>query len=83
MLHGHTHKRMSHFLASPASRVEGGRIPILGAPSASSASTDPRQRAAYHLVTLDRAGDLWRLRVRARGLQLGGGEIGAREAPAV
>jgi hypothetical protein len=74
---------MSHFLASPASRIEGGRIPILGAPSASSASLDPRQRAAYHLVTLDRAGDFCRLRVRARGLQLGGGEIGAREAPAL
>ena len=83
VLHGHNHKRMSHFLASPASRVESGRIPILGAPSASSASADPRQRAAYHLSALERAGDLWRLRVRARGLQLGSGEIGAREAPAL
>jgi 3',5'-cyclic AMP phosphodiesterase CpdA len=83
VLHGHNHKRMSHFLASPASRIEGGRIPILGAPSASSASADPRQRAAYHLLSLDRTGDHWRLRVRARGLQMGGGEIGAREAPAV
>ena len=36
-----------------------------------------------HLIDLDRAGDHWRLRARARGLQLGGGEIGAREAPAV
>jgi 3',5'-cyclic AMP phosphodiesterase CpdA len=83
VLHGHNHKRMSHFLVSPASRIEGGRVPILGAPSASSASADSRQRAAYHLIDLDRAGDHWRLRARARGLQLGGGEIGAREAPAV
>ena len=83
ILHGHTHKRMIHRLASPAARVEGGRIPILGAPSASSASADLRQRGAYHLVRLDRAGELWRVQVRARGLQLGGGEIGEREAPAL
>ena len=58
VLHGHNHKRMCNFLASSASRLEGGRIPILGAPSASSASADPRQRAAYHLVTLDRAASI-------------------------
>jgi hypothetical protein len=82
ILHGHTHKRMIHRLASPATRVEGGRIPILGAPSASSASADPRQRAAYHLVRFERAGEHWRVQVRARGLQLGGAEIGERESPA-
>ena len=81
ILHGHTHKQMIHRLASPASRVEGGRIPILGAPSASSASANPRQRAAYHLVGVERAGEFWRVVVRARGLQLGGAEIGEREPP--
>jgi 3',5'-cyclic AMP phosphodiesterase CpdA len=81
ILHGHTHKRMIHLLASPAARVEGGRIPVLGAPSASSASADPRQSGAYHLVRLDQAGERWRVQVRARGLQRGGGEIGEREAP--
>ena len=83
ILHGHTHKRMTHRLASPAARVEGGFIPILGAPSASSASADPRQRAAYHLVRVDRAGEFWRVQVRARGLQLGGAEIGDREPPTI
>jgi 3',5'-cyclic AMP phosphodiesterase CpdA len=83
ILHGHIHKRMINRLASPATRIEGGRIPILGAPSASSASFDPRQRAAYHLVRIDRAGERWRIQVRARGLQLRGGEIGEREPPAV
>ena len=83
ILHGHTHKRMIHRLASPTARVEGGRIPVLGAPSASSASVNPRQRGAYHLVRLDRAGERWRVQVRARGLQLGGGEISEREALAL
>jgi 3',5'-cyclic AMP phosphodiesterase CpdA len=83
ILHGHIHKRMINRLASPATRVEGGHIPILGAPSASSASFDPRQRAAYHLVRIDRAAERWRIQVRARGLQLRGGEIGEREAPVV
>ncbi len=83
ILHGHTHKSMVDHLASPATRVEGGRIPIIGAPSASSASTDPRQRAAYHLIRLERAGEHWRISARARGLALGSGEIGERTAPAV
>ena len=61
----------------------GRRIPIIGAPSASSASTDPRQRAAYHLIRLERAGEHWRISARARGLALGSGEIGERTAPAV
>ena len=83
ILHGHAHKSMVHHLASPAARVEGGRVPIVGAPSASSASSDPRQRAAYNLLRLERAGDLWRVSARARGLAQGGGEMGERVAPAV
>ncbi len=83
ILHGHAHKRMIHHLASPAARVEGGRIPIIGAPSASSASTDPRQRAAYHLVRLERVGEVWRVSARARGLELGGGAIRESEALAI
>jgi len=83
MLHGHAHKRMVHHLESPASRIEGGRIPILGVPSAIAASPDLRQRAAYHLIRLERAGEFWRVGVRARGLLPGRNEIGEREAPAV
>jgi 3',5'-cyclic AMP phosphodiesterase CpdA len=83
ILHGHTHKRMVHYLASPASRVEGGRIPILGVPSAIAASPNPRQRAAYHLIRLERDGALWRVSARARGMLPGRDEIGEREAPAL
>jgi 3',5'-cyclic AMP phosphodiesterase CpdA len=83
ILHGHAHKRMVHYLPSPASRTEGGRIPILGAPSAIAAASDLRQRAAYHLIRLERAGAFWRLSVRARGMLPGSGAIGEREAPKV
>ncbi len=83
MLHGHAHKRMVHHLESPASRIEGGRIPILGVPSAIGTSPDIRQRAAYHLIRLERAGEFWRVGVRARGLLPGRSEIGEREAPAI
>jgi 3',5'-cyclic AMP phosphodiesterase CpdA len=83
ILHGHAHKRMVHFLPSPASRIEGGRIPVLGVPSAVAASPDLRQRAAYHLIRLERAGEFWRVGARARGMLPGRAEIGEREAPAI
>ncbi len=83
ILHGHTHKRMVHYLPSAASRVEGGRIPILGVPSAAAASPDLSQRAAYHLIRLERAGEFWRVGARARGMLPGSAEIGEREAPAI
>jgi len=83
ILHGHSHKRMTHYLPSPATRIAGGRIPILGAPSVSSGAAAPRQRAAYHLITLTRAGEGWRVEARARGLMPGSAAIGEREALAV
>jgi len=81
ILHGHAHKRMVDYLFSPAARVEGGRAPVLGVPPASAASAKLDQRAAYHLVRLERAGDNWRVTVRARGALPGSGAIGEREAP--
>jgi len=83
ILHGHAHERMAHHLPSAASRVEGGRIPILGVAAAAAASPDHRRRAAYHLIRLERAGEFWRVGVRARGMLPGGVEIGEREAPTV
>ena len=56
---------------------------MLGAPSAAAAAHDPRDRAAYHLVCLDREGERWRVSARARGLALDGHGIGEREALAV
>ena len=83
ILHGHAHKRMVHHLASPASRVDTGRIPVLGVPSAIAASVNLRQRAAYHLVSVTRAGDHWRIGVRARGMLPWRDDIGERDAPVI
>ena len=74
---------MTHHLHSPAARVAGGSIPILGAPSASAAAAGARQRASYHLIAVERHGDLWSVKARARGLELGGVAIVERQAPAV
>ena len=38
------------------------------------------QRAAYHLIRLERQGGVWRISARARGLMPNGGEIGERDA---
>jgi 3',5'-cyclic AMP phosphodiesterase CpdA len=79
ILHGHNHKRSVAYLKSPASRTPHQRIPVIGVPSASSTSKAPRQRAAYHLIRLERHGDVWRISARARGLMPGGGDIGERD----
>ncbi len=79
ILHGHTHRRMVHYLVSPAARREGGRVPVIGVPSASAASRAPRQRASYYLIRLERAGPNWRLNARVRGMLPDSEEIGERE----
>jgi 3',5'-cyclic AMP phosphodiesterase CpdA len=83
ILHGHTHKRMVHYLPSPATRREGGLVPVIGAPSASAVSRDPRQRAGYYLVRIERAGPHWRVGARERGLLFESALIGEREAPRI
>ena len=83
ILHGHTHRQLVRSLPSRAAKTVGGRVPVLGAPSAAAATHDPRYRAAYHLVRLDRDGERWRVSARARGLALDSEAIGEREALAV
>ncbi len=83
ILHGHTHKQLVRSLPSAAAKTVGGRVPVLGAPSAAAATHDPRYRAAYHLVRIEREGALWRVAARVRGLAIGGEHIGEREALAV
>jgi 3',5'-cyclic AMP phosphodiesterase CpdA len=80
ILHGHNHKRSVAMLKSAAARTPHGRIPVIGVPSASSTAKSSRQRAAYHLIHLERKGEEWRLTARARGLMPNGGEIGERDA---
>jgi len=83
ILHGHTHKRMVHYLPSPATRREGGLVPVIGAPSVSAITRDPRQRAGYYLLRIDRAGPHWRVGARERGLLFESALIGEREAPRI
>jgi 3',5'-cyclic AMP phosphodiesterase CpdA len=83
ILHGHAHRAMAHPLPSHATRNALGFVPVLGAPSASAAAPDAIHRACYYLIALSRDGDLWRTDWRARGLAMGGSEIGAREAPTI
>jgi 3',5'-cyclic AMP phosphodiesterase CpdA len=83
VLHGHSHKQLVRSLPSRRARTVGGSVPVLGAPSAAAASHDPRARAAYHLVRVEREGELWRVGARVRGLALNSEAIGEREALAV
>ena len=81
ILHGHIHKQAVRSLPSRAARTVGGAVPVLGAPSAAAAARDPRYRAAYHLVRLDREGERWLVSARARGL--GAGKRGDRRTGSV
>jgi len=83
ILHGHIHKQLVRSLASKGTKTIGGKVPVLGAPSAAAATHDPRYRAAYHLVRIERDGERWRVSARARGLALDSEAIGEREALAV
>jgi 3',5'-cyclic AMP phosphodiesterase CpdA len=76
ILHGHNHVGSIAHLKSPASRAVGGRIPIIGAPSASSRLRAPRFHAAYHLLRLERHAEGWRVSGRARGPLADGREFG-------
>jgi 3',5'-cyclic AMP phosphodiesterase CpdA len=61
ILHGHSHHQSLSYLEIP-----GGRIPVIGVPSASAASGKKKRRARYHLYRLTRRADEWDLRVCVR-----------------
>lgn len=67
VLHGHHHKRMVNLIDSARTRTAGGRIPVIGAPSASTALTDDKHRAAYHLVSLALQNEEVAIKIEARG----------------
>jgi len=79
ILHGHTHRRMLHHLPSQATKLQGGQVPVIGVSSCSAGATDPRHRAAYYLIRLERTREHWRLSARARGPLPGSGAIGEHE----
>jgi 3',5'-cyclic AMP phosphodiesterase CpdA len=79
ILHGHTHRRMLHHLPSLATKLHGGKVPVIGVSSCSAGAQDPIHRAAYYLIRLERAGEHWRIGVRTRGPAPGSGAIGEHE----
>ena len=76
IIHGHNHKLSVDHVPGPAKLV-----PIVGVPSASAVKGSLRNRAGYHLFSIERDGDRVRVAARARGLLLPGlneiGDLGA------
>jgi 3',5'-cyclic AMP phosphodiesterase CpdA len=61
ILHGHCHHQSQTYL-----ETSGGRIPVIGVPSASAAGENPRRRARYHLYHLSPKADGCDIRVCVR-----------------
>jgi len=70
VIHGHNHRLMVRKLA-------GGEreTPSVGVASASAVPGSPRHRAAWHLYSIERAGNAWRIEGRIRGFQDGSEKI--------
>jgi 3',5'-cyclic AMP phosphodiesterase CpdA len=61
ILHGHVHKAVHHTLDTPS-----GRIPVVGATSASSSSLTPERRACYYVYGLTALENAWDVRIAQR-----------------
>ena len=71
IIHGHNHKLFVDHMLGPRQEV-----PVVGVPSASAVKGSLRNRAAYHLFTIDGEGAGAQISVRARGLLPNEHEIG-------
>ena len=71
ILHGHNHKLFVDSLPGPDRAV-----PVVGVPSASAVKGKPKNRAGYHLFTIEGAGASATISARARGLLPGEEMIG-------
>ncbi len=62
VIHGHNHRLM-------VKKLNGGEreAPVVGVASASAVPGSPRHRAAWHLYSIERAGNSWRIEGRVRG----------------
>lgn len=76
VLYGHNHKQLVNFLDGP-----GGRLPLVGVPSASAAWPEHAPPARYNLFRIEPAGGGWRIEMIGRELAHEGGPI--REAERV
>ncbi len=66
VLHGHTHRNTCGHLETAA-----GRVPVLGAASASALGHDPERHACYHLFRVLREGEARQLEVTVRAYDAG------------
>ncbi len=71
IIHGHNHKLYVDYIEGPAKPV-----PVVGVPSASAVKGNPRNRAGYHLFSVDGTGAAATIVARARGLLPGERLIG-------
>jgi hypothetical protein len=71
IIHGHNHKLFVDHIPGPAKRV-----PVVGVPSASAVKGNPRNRAGYHLFSIEGQGAAATITARARGLLPGERLIG-------
>ncbi len=71
ILHGHNHVSSMAYIKGPE-----GRVPVIGAPSASAARGSATHRAGYHIFDFDRTETGIKISGQTRGL-LENGEIGA------
>jgi 3',5'-cyclic AMP phosphodiesterase CpdA len=62
VIHGHNHRLM-------VKKLNGAEreAPVVGVASASAVPGSPRHRAAWHLYSIERAGNSWRIEGRVRG----------------
>ena len=68
VLYGHQHYQAFEML-----ETKSGQAAIVGAPSASSAHTEPNHLARYNLFRIQKANDKWNCEMTGRGLESVGG----------
>jgi 3',5'-cyclic AMP phosphodiesterase CpdA len=70
ILHGHDHKHALEWIDGPK-----GRIPVVGAPSASMIPGQNEDPAAYNLYWIDGSVGAWRCEMVSRGLRAGSNDV--------
>jgi 3',5'-cyclic AMP phosphodiesterase CpdA len=63
ILHGHDHRHSTMWFDGP-----NGKIPAIGAPSASAIAHGRAPAAAYNLFSIERDGNAWRCEQTVRGI---------------
>jgi len=61
ILHGHAHRTLQNYLATPS-----GRVPVMGAPSATALGRTPERRARYYIYRITPGPQSWRVDLTVR-----------------